>query len=149
MLAEVMQKDAYRFYRTRLETLLGIPCSASDLEIHELIAHGFTPDTVMSFNNHHLPLSSECDQIVSNKALKIRAAKNQRLTVKESDRFFRLVHVTAMAEAIFGDSTKAVRWLSKPKKRFAGRKPYEMLSTTPGIGQVEWLLIGLTDPLPF
>ncbi|AOS40484.1 hypothetical protein [Pseudomonas brassicacearum] len=92
-----------------METLLGIPCSASDLEIHELIARGFTPDTVILLNNHHLPLSSECDQIVSNKALKVRAAQNQRLTVKESDRFFRLVHATAMAEAIFGDSTKAVQ----------------------------------------
>ncbi|MNL07566.1 hypothetical protein D3C87_1282460 [compost metagenome] len=146
-----MQKDAYLFYRTRLETLLAIPFSASDFEIHQLIAHGFEPDTVLTLNSnrHRFLISFECNQIVSNKALKMRAARNQRLTTYESDRVFKLVHVTAMAEAIFGDSTKAVRWLAKPKKRFAGRKPYEMLSTTPGTWQVERLLIGIADPFPF
>nr|WP_306108897.1 MbcA/ParS/Xre antitoxin family protein [Pseudomonas sp. ANT_J12] len=40
-----------------------------------------------------------------------------------------------MAEVLFGDETKARRWLSKSKERLAGRKPYEMLSTTPAHGR--------------
>jgi uncharacterized protein (DUF2384 family) len=54
-----------------------------------------------------------------------------------------------MAEVLFGDNIKARRWLSKPKSRFAGRKPLEMLSTLPGTREVEVMLIQVAEPFAF
>lgn len=125
----------YRSYRIRLELLLGIPRHASDQDIHELFDGCFMPNSVISLSDLRLLSPLERDQIIPLRTLRDRAARNQRLTVYESDRLFRFVHITAMAEVLFGDETKARRWLSKSKERLAGRKPYEMLSTTPAHGR--------------
>ncbi|WP_448090246.1 antitoxin Xre/MbcA/ParS toxin-binding domain-containing protein [Pseudomonas azerbaijanoccidentalis] len=39
----------------------------------------------------------------------------------DRSRRFRLAHVIAIAEALFGDEEKTRRWLTKPKSRFSGR----------------------------
>jgi putative toxin-antitoxin system antitoxin component (TIGR02293 family) len=57
-------------------------------------------------------------------------ARGQRLTVEESDRLFRVAHIMAMAQTLFGDDEKAKHWLSKSKDRFSGKSPIAMLSTT-------------------
>ena len=53
--------------------------------------------------------------------------------------------VIAHAESVFGDKEKASRWMRKPKRRFEGRTPMEMLETEAGaeqvdnmLGQLEW-----------
>jgi putative toxin-antitoxin system antitoxin component (TIGR02293 family) len=55
--------------------------------------------------------------------LKTRLVRRQRLTLGESDRLFRLAHVTAMAEVLFGDDQKAQRWLSNPSSALQGNNP--------------------------
>jgi len=45
---------------------------------------------------------------------------------------YRFAHITAMAEAFFGDADKAVRGLTKPKERFSGKSPLSMLTSTVG-----------------
>jgi putative toxin-antitoxin system antitoxin component (TIGR02293 family) len=42
-----------------------------------------------------------------------------------------------MAERVFGESERAWRWLRKPKRRFDGKKPVEMLGTEAGARLVE------------
>ncbi|MNG25345.1 hypothetical protein D3C84_1101830 [compost metagenome] len=91
----------------------------------------------------------ERDQIIPLKTLKTRVAKDQNLTVDESDRLFRAAHITAMADAVFGNDEKAKRWLSKPKERFSGRSPMAMLSTVQGTRQVEETLIQLAEGYAF
>ena len=93
--------------------------------------------------------SSECNQIIPLKTLKIRLAAGQRLTVQESDRVFRFVHITAMALTLFGSDEKAKRWLSKPKDRFSGKAPFAMFSTSPGTSLVEEMLIQAAEGLAF
>lgn len=73
--------------------------------------------------------------------------ENQSLSLEESDRLFRLVHVIAMSDAVFGDQEKARRWLSKPKRQLAGKSPTELLSTSAGTHQVEELLIRVAEGL--
>ncbi|MNI84957.1 hypothetical protein D3C73_1419060 [compost metagenome] len=67
----------------------------------------------------------------------------------ESDRLFRLAHITAMAEVVFGDTHKAQRWLSKSKARFSGENPIALLSTSPGTRLVEEMLIQVAEGLAF
>lgn len=69
------------------------------------------------------------------------------MTLGESDRLFRLAHVAAMAEAVFGDEEKARFWLCKPKLSFAGTPPVALLLTYLGTLLIEELLIEHADRL--
>ncbi|WP_460080402.1 antitoxin Xre/MbcA/ParS toxin-binding domain-containing protein [Pseudomonas sp. H3_H05] len=146
MFAEAMRGDGYRSYRIRLENLLGIPCEASDQDIHKMIESGFPCFRLKELCNRYEMRKSEPNQIMARRVSRARLARSQRLTISESDQLFRYVHITAMAEVIFGDETKARRWLSKSKNRFAGKNPLEMLSTLAGTRAVEVMLIQVAEP---
>jgi putative toxin-antitoxin system antitoxin component (TIGR02293 family) len=149
MFAEVMREPAYGAYRIRLESLLQIPTDASELEIHEIIQFGFDAGRLMKLCDQGDVTPLERDRIIPLKTLKTRVAKDQKLTVDESDRLFRAAHITAMADALFGNDEKAKRWLSKPKDRFSGKSPMAMLSTIQGTRQVEEMLIQLAEGFTF
>lgn len=149
MFAEVMRESAYRAYRARLGVFLPIPIGASDQDIHELIEAGFLAASVKVLSDRGKLSVAGRDQIIPLKTLKKRLANGQRLTVNQSDRLFRVVHITAMAEVLFENDEKARRWLSKPKTRFSGKSPIAMLSTSPGTRQVEEVLIQFAEGLVF
>lgn len=145
MLAEVLRDHRYSAYRARLQVLLEIPESASDFEIHTRISHGFSAARLMRLTEEGVVTPLERDQIIPLRTLKNRIERDQPLTVEESDRLFRSAHITAMAEAIFGDTDKAKRWLSKPKERFSGLTPMQLLTTQQGISQVEEMLLQIAE----
>lgn len=147
--AEILRENVYGAYRVRLEALLQIPTEASDWDIHELIEAGFSAGIVEVLCDLGRISSLECDQIISPKALKTRLARGQRLTVEESDRLFRVAHIMAMAQTLFGDDEKAKHWLSKSKDRFSGKSPIAMLSTTQGTRLIEELLIQTAEGFAF
>jgi putative toxin-antitoxin system antitoxin component (TIGR02293 family) len=149
MLAEIMREPAYGAYRSRLNALLHIPIDASEMEIHVIIQVGFAAKRLIKLCEQGDMTTAERDQIIPLKTLKTRAAKDQKLTVDESDRLFRAAHITAMADAVFGNEEKAKRWLSKPKDRFSGLSPIAMLSTVQGTRQVEETLIQMTEGFAF
>lgn len=150
MSTHVMREDTYRVYRIRLELLLGISRNKTDVEIHRLIEAGLTSDKVLLLTQLRSQVVQERDHDIAHKKTSREAAgPNPRVNAYESDQLFRFAHITAMAQAIFGDDAKAERWLSKPKERLAGKKPYEMLSTTPGTWEVERMLIQLAEPFAF
>jgi putative toxin-antitoxin system antitoxin component (TIGR02293 family) len=66
---------------------------------------------------------------------------NELLTHDESDRAVRIARITSQAEEVFGDDAKAARWLRKPKARFEGRVPLELLRTEAGSRIVEEMLL--------
>ncbi|TKJ72407.1 antitoxin [Pseudomonas sp. CFBP13508] len=149
MLTDTFREDSKRAYRLRLEQSLHIPIDASDQDIHDLIEAGF-PASIVNHLYDHGTISVEArDLIISLKALKTKLMLNQRLTVDESDRLFRVAHTTAMAAVVFGDDEKAENWLTKPKSRFSGKNPIAMLSTTQGTRRVDELLIQLVEGLVF
>ncbi|MDR6605913.1 MbcA/ParS/Xre antitoxin family protein [Pseudomonas synxantha] len=148
MLAEVMRENVYRAYRIRLELMLGISRDASEREMHYLIEAGFILKRVIPLTELYLQTSSNPEQVSALRKM-VNRKSDQSLSVFDSDRLFRFGHITAMAEVIFGDETKAMRWLSKPKRQLAGRKPYELLSTTPGTREVERMLIQISEPFAF
>ncbi len=149
MFAEVMRESAYRAYRARLGVFLPIPIDASDQDIHELIEVGFLATSVKLLCDRGTLSDVGRDQIIPLKTLKKRLANGQRLNLNQSDRLFRVAHITAMAEVLFESDEKAWRWLSKPKTRFSGKSPIAMLSTSQGTRQVEEMLIQLAEGLVF
>lgn len=149
MFAEVFREDDYRAYRLRLEKFMDIPISASDQDIHDLIESGFPASSVNKLCNDGNISPVARDLIIPLKTLRTRLMRHQRLTVDESDRLFRVAHITAMAGVLFGDDEKAENWLTKPKSRFSGKSPIAMLSTMQGTRRVEEMLIQVAEGLVF
>lgn len=147
--AEALRDEAYRAYRNRLETFLHIPTDATDQTIHEMIEAGLSASSIKTLCDSGTLSPEERDRIIPLKTLKTKLVNNQQLTVGESDRLFRMAHIIAMAEVIFGDVEKAKHWLSKPKSRLSGKSPNAMLSTTQGTHRVEELLIQVAEGMTF
>lgn len=145
MRAEILRGSGYSAYRVRLKTLLDISVLASDMDIHNCITQGFPATRLVQLTEDGTVSPLERDQIIPPRTLKNRINRDQLLTVEESDRFFRVAHIHAMADAVFGESDKAKHWLSKPKVRFGGMAPMQLLTTQQGTNQVEELLLQLAE----
>lgn len=63
-----------------------------------------------------------------------------RLTAAQSDRLYRLARIVARAVEVFGDQVEAKQWLNEPKLALNGRSPLEVISTEPGVEQVDIML---------
>lgn len=139
-------------YQPRLARLLGLSDSATDLDAHTYIMQGIPLDHVANLQKQ-VPIDFQaigginliarlaCKQVSST------ALPGQRLSADEGDRLFRVLHVLVVAESLFGDRDKALHWLAKPKRRFGGSSPIELLNTYTGAGLVEELLVQLADGL--
>lgn len=71
------------------------------------------------------------------------------MKVEETDRLFRVAHIMAMVQTLFGDDEKAKRWFSKSMHRFSGKSAIAMLSTTQGIRLIEEMLIQTAEGFIF
>ena len=79
--------------------------------------------------------------VVPRRTLAHRIAKRQPLSRDESDKAVRVARIATMAERAFRDAGKAWRWLRKPKRRFEGKAPMEMLATETGARLVEEMIL--------
>ncbi len=145
--AGALREELYQAYRMRLETYLHVPAQASDQAIHELIEAGFPANSLQVLCDQGIISAAARDRIIPYRTFKVRLASNQHLKADESDRMYRAVHIIAMAVAVFGDTKKALHWLSKPKSRFSGKSPCELLSTSLGVYRVEEMLIQVAEGL--
>jgi len=140
-----LRPEGMRTYRKRLCTLLGLPESVSELEIHCLIESGLPTPRLVELCELGVILPRERDWIVPPRMLRRRVGARQQLTVEESDRLFRVMHVTALAETITGGRETARRWLEKPQVQFNERAPLDMLTTTAGMWAVEKCLLHVAE----
>jgi putative toxin-antitoxin system antitoxin component (TIGR02293 family) len=83
--------------------------------------------------------------VVKPRTLSHRREKGQPLSIEESDRAVRVARTIEQATRVFGDRDKAMRWLRKPKRRFDGSAPMDMLLTETGGRVVEEALIQVDE----
>jgi putative toxin-antitoxin system antitoxin component (TIGR02293 family) len=83
--------------------------------------------------------------IVPRRTLAHRLAKKEPLSREESDKAVRVARITSLAEQSFGEPGRAWRWMRKPKRRFQGRRPIEMLATEAGARLVEEMIYQVDD----
>jgi putative toxin-antitoxin system antitoxin component (TIGR02293 family) len=94
----------------------------------ELGEHGFSEDEVFQL-------------VVPRRTLARRRARDELLTVEETDKALRLMRIALQAEQVFGDPAKAYRWLRKPKRALDGATPVAYLATEAGGRAIEsWLI---------
>jgi putative toxin-antitoxin system antitoxin component (TIGR02293 family) len=105
------------------------------------IEAGVPLETLVSFvEASGLRFADIYEVVIPARTLKHRKARQETLTVDESDKFARLVRVYDHAVQVFGNKEKALHWLNKPKQRFIERTPLEMVRTDLGGRMVEEML---------
>jgi putative toxin-antitoxin system antitoxin component (TIGR02293 family) len=135
-------REPAMFYR-RIEIKLGVTPLRSDRDLSRLVDERLPLASVESLSNHGMTDEEIYSFIVPRRTLVHRKTRRESLTHDESDRAVRIARITSLAEEVFGADAKAGRWLRKPKTRFEGRTPLEMLRTEAGARLVEEMLLQL------
>lgn len=78
--------------------------------------------------------------VIPKRTLARRRARNELLTVEETDKGMRLMRIATQAERVFGEAGKAHRWLRKSKRELSGQTPLAFLSSETGARAVEEML---------
>jgi putative toxin-antitoxin system antitoxin component (TIGR02293 family) len=116
---------------------LGISNLRSGEELASLVEKRLPAAAIQALIRGGLSDAEVYQLVVPRRTLAHRIAKHQPLSRDESDKAVRVARVTARAERVFGESERAWRWLRKPKRRFNGKTPVEMLATEAGARLVE------------
>ena len=70
--------------------------------------------------------------IISKRSLKLRREKSLPLSAAEGDRLNRLIRVIDVADNVFANHEKAMRWLRRENDRLNGRSPLSLLQSEVG-----------------
>jgi putative toxin-antitoxin system antitoxin component (TIGR02293 family) len=124
--------------------LLGIAL-LSEQQMVSLIESHLPLETLSRLEQHGLSRDEVFSLIINPRTLKHRRSKRQALSLEESERAVRVSRILAAAQATLGDDKVALDWLRKPKRRFDGRTPMQMLSTETGGRLVEQMLLQMDE----
>lgn len=119
---------------------LGVSRIRSDVDLAFLVEKGLPAMAVKALVRGGLSDAEVYQLIVPRRTLAHRIAKHQPLSKEESDKAVRVARITAKVEQVFGEPERAWRWLRKPKQRFSGKTPIEMLATEAGARLVEEMI---------
>jgi putative toxin-antitoxin system antitoxin component (TIGR02293 family) len=70
----------------------------------------------------------------------MRLKKRERLPADESDKLYRFVYIIASAENALGNRDRAYKWLRRENGALGGAIPLSLISTEPGLREVEQVL---------
>jgi putative toxin-antitoxin system antitoxin component (TIGR02293 family) len=118
----------------------GVPSLKDAFEVIVIDNHQFRikPEALKALKNYS---DEEIHSlVVPKRTLARRQAAQEPLSVEETDKAVRLGRIDKMAEKIFGDASKAHRWLRKPKRSLGGEAPLTCLATEAGARAVEEML---------
>jgi putative toxin-antitoxin system antitoxin component (TIGR02293 family) len=128
-----------------LQGKLGVPKIRSDKDLVALVEKRLPVKTVKSLVQSGLSDSEAYELIIPRRTLAHRISRQELLSKEESDRAVRVARIASLAEQAFGDSDRAWRWMRKPKRRFEGRTPVELLATEAGARLVEEVISQIDD----
>jgi putative toxin-antitoxin system antitoxin component (TIGR02293 family) len=120
---------------------LGVSRIESGEELASLVEKRLPATAVKALVRGGLSDAEVYQLILPRRTLAHRIANHQPLSRDESDKAVRVARIAAMAEQTFGEPARAWRWLRKPKGRFDGRTPVEMLATEAGARLVEEMVV--------
>lgn len=70
--------------------------------------------------------------VAPRRTLARRLQKKEPLTIRENDNVQRIIHISEMADRIFGERERAQRWLRKPSRALNGVVPLQLLASETG-----------------
>jgi putative toxin-antitoxin system antitoxin component (TIGR02293 family) len=116
----------------------------SGLELAELVENGLPTENLNLLKAKGLTFS-EMSAVISPRTLKHRKARGENLSPEETDRAIRVASIIRLAEKVFGNPDKAMRWLRFANSRLSDRTPLSMLTTESGGRLVEGMLWGIDE----
>lgn len=119
-----------------VEKVLDI-ATKSDAALAEMTEQGLPTEAVAELRSRGLSFAEVGEIVIPPRTLKHRKARGARLTTEESERLLRIARILALADRIFGDHDKALRWLRQPDPRWNDRSGLAMLRTEAGGRVVE------------
>jgi hypothetical protein len=137
-LRDGLPAEAYAQYRLHLACLTGVPADVSEEAASNLADKGFDREVL------HLLL-----ELSDPVPVRIPGSDAQTDAPKYSSEFSKTLYGIAsgiaLAFTVFGEKDKALRWLKKPKDRFEGRAPLDVLQDVDGQGQVISMLVQIGE----
>ena len=129
----------------RLAELLVLPrAPKQERELAEIVARRIVPEAIERLAAAGVP-PRHLDFIIPPRTLSHRKHRGERLTHDESDRAMRVARLLALADAVFGDHTKALVWLGAPAGFFAGKSGFELMVSEAGARLVEEALLRIDE----
>ena len=114
---------------------------STDRDLRQAIREGFPPAVVEALMRaSSLTLKELAGALdLSPRSLQ-RRRRSGRLARFESDRFYRLARIVALAEEGRGSRSRAVLWLKRSNRAWEGSPPLDAIDTELGARQVENVL---------
>lgn len=113
---------------------------SSDADLARIVDQGMHVSVLDHVENAGFS-KQEIDRfVIPARTLRHRTAKQERLTLDESDRVIRLTRIQSLAEDVFGDNANANRWLRQPLGILDGKAPLDVARTDAGARVVEQIL---------
>jgi putative toxin-antitoxin system antitoxin component (TIGR02293 family) len=135
-------REPTHFFR-RVETKLDTRPLRSDADLANAVQKRLPLSSLDALLQNGITDEEVYSLILPRRTLAHRKSRLESLTHEESDRAVRIARIASLAEEVFAEDAKAARWLRKPKVRFDGRTPLEMLATEAGARLVEEMLLQL------
>jgi putative toxin-antitoxin system antitoxin component (TIGR02293 family) len=125
-----------------LKDYIGI-APADGLELAEIVERGIPTRNLELLKARGLTFTEMANTVISPRTLKHRKARGEKLSPAETERAIRVASIIRLAERVFGNPEKAMRWLREPDDRLDDRTPLSRLSTEAGGKLVESMLHGI------
>jgi putative toxin-antitoxin system antitoxin component (TIGR02293 family) len=126
-------------------TLLGVSEQPlSDLDAVRLVRKRFQPEVIARLGRAGIS-TDVLHRVIPRRTLEHRRQRQESLTQEESERAYRVANILALAETVMGDRTRALSWLTAPKRSLDGETPMDLLDTEPGARAVEELLYAIDE----
>jgi putative toxin-antitoxin system antitoxin component (TIGR02293 family) len=138
-------RGASRQALRRLAELLVLPRAPKhERELAEIVATRIDPEAIDRLAAAGVP-PRHLEFIIPPRTLSHRKYRGERLMPDESDRAMRVARLLALADAVFGDHTKALVWLGTPASLFAGKSGFELMVSEAGARLVEEALLRIDE----
>jgi putative toxin-antitoxin system antitoxin component (TIGR02293 family) len=139
-----MSTEAHMSSQPTLKDYIGIAPS-SGLALAELVEQGLPTKNLEILKARGLTFTEMADTVISPRTLKHRKARGENLNSEETERAIRVASIIRLAENVFGDTEKALRWLRHTSGRLNDRTPLSLLKTEAGRRAIEEMLWGIDE----
>jgi putative toxin-antitoxin system antitoxin component (TIGR02293 family) len=117
----------------------------TELQMAVVAEHGLPLTSIEVLRNEGLTFGEVHGLVVPARTLKHRKEKKQPLSLEETDRTLRIAKILALAERVFGNHEKSLRWLRRKNDRLEERTPLEMLRSEAGGDLVRQMLYQIDE----
>lgn len=141
----IQENSQHRGLQLRAFEVMGQQLGAeiyTNADIARICRDGVQPELVSVLYSFGFD-KGELDWVVAPRTLSHRKSKNDKLTSDESGRLLRVASIYSLAQTVFANQEKAMKWLHKTRQSFEGMNAIDVMKTEAGARLVEEQLLQL------